>query len=257
MRAVILAAGRGSRMAALTAERPKCMVEFRGRKLLEWQLCALRSAGVTEIAVVTGYRRELLAGFGLVEFHNARWAETNMVSSLACAANWLSAGPCIVSYSDIVYEAAGPAALARSTAQIAVTFDPEWRAQWELRFGDPLLDAETFRVSARSELVEIGKRPKAIEEVEGQYMGLLRLGPAGWREIERIRAELDPATRDRIDMTSTLQRVIEAGRVAISAIPYRGSWAELDTENDVRVLGDLPWRGEPFAHGPEDPLRRQ
>jgi hypothetical protein len=53
MRAIILAAGRGSRMKNLTDERPKCLVELRGKTLLEWQLGALRHAGINEIAHVT------------------------------------------------------------------------------------------------------------------------------------------------------------------------------------------------------------
>ena len=53
MKDIILAAGRGSRMKNLTADRPKCLVELRGKALLDWQLEALRAAGVTEIAIVT------------------------------------------------------------------------------------------------------------------------------------------------------------------------------------------------------------
>lgn len=241
MKALILAAGRGSRMAGLTAGRPKCLVEFRGRALLDWQIAALREGGASEIGIVTGYRRELLSDRGLREFFNPRWAETNMVSSLARAREWLAREPCLVSYSDIVYSAAGPIALAASTAEIAISYDADWRRQWELRFDDPLCDAETFRIGTDGRLCEIGGRPRTIEEVEGQYMGLLRFAPAGWAEVERIRAELDPAACDRIDMTSTLARVIEAGRIAIAAIRYRGVWAELDTENDVRVLGSTGW----------------
>ena len=89
MKAIILAAGRGSRMKNMTDDRPKCMVELRGKPLLEWQLTALHEAGISEIAIVTGYKRELLANRAPMEFHNPRWAETNMVSSLACAQEWL------------------------------------------------------------------------------------------------------------------------------------------------------------------------
>ena len=96
MRAIILAAGRGSRMNDLTDDRPKCLVELRGKPLLEWQLAAIREAGITEIAIVTGYKRELLARYELTEFHNPRWAETQMLSSLAYAKKWLESSPSIV-----------------------------------------------------------------------------------------------------------------------------------------------------------------
>ena len=148
MKAIILAAGRGLRMRDLTDERPKCLVEMRGKVLLDWQLEALRGAGVSDIAIVAGYKSELLSNRGLVEFQNPRWAETNMVSSLACAQEWLLSEPCIVSYSDIFYEALAVESLIKSTARLAITYDPHWLKLWEKRFDDPLLDAETFRLNS-------------------------------------------------------------------------------------------------------------
>ncbi len=233
MKAIILAAGRGSRMKNLTDEVPKCLVELRGKSLLEWQLQALREAGVSDISIVTGYKRELLVGRGLVEFHNPRWAQTNMVSSLACAGAWLESGPCLVSYSDIFYSEQAPRALMACAADLAVTYDPQWRVLWEKRFGDPLLDAETFRMHADGSLAEIGNKPGTVAEIQGQYMGLLRFTPAGWHEVLRIRAALPPEACDRMHMTGTLQKVIEAGRVPIAAVPYAGEWGEVDSQSDL------------------------
>jgi len=235
LKAIILAAGRGSRMKNLTDECPKCLVELRGKPLLDWQLKALREAGITEIAIVTGYKRELLSGRGLKEFHNPRWAETNMVSSLACAAEWLEAEPCMVSYSDIFYDSSAVTALMNCPAMLAVTYDANWRALWEKRFGDPLLDAETFRMKADGTLAEIGNKPKTVEEVEGQYMGLLRFTPPGWKEVVRIRAALPSEQCDRMHMTGTLQKVIEAERIPVAAVPYRGAWGEVDSAEDIAI----------------------
>lgn len=236
MKAIILAAGRGSRMKNLTDERPKCLVELRGKALLDWQLDALCAAGIHEIAIVTGYKREALVKRDLVVFHNARWAETNMVSSLACADEWLEAGPCIVSYSDIFYDSSAVIALMESSAPLAVTYDPYWRDLWESRFGDPLLDAETFRIKADGVLAEIGNKPRTIEEVEGQYMGLLRFTPEGWREVVRVRAGLSQVEHDKMHMTGTLEKIIEAGRLPISAVPYTGEWGEVDSTEDLRLF---------------------
>jgi len=220
-------------MKNLTDERPKCLVEVRGKALLDWQLEALRTAGIVEIAIVTGYKRDLLANRGLVEFHNARWAETNMVSSLTCAENWMRVEPCIVSYSDIFYGPVAVRSLMTCEAALAVTYDPDWQALWTQRFGDPLLDAETFRLTAENTLAEIGMRPTSLVEVQGQYMGLLRFTPEGWSEILRIRGELKSDQRDTMHMTGTLQEVIVAGRVAIAAVPYTGEWGEVDSADDL------------------------
>lgn len=233
MKAIILAAGRGSRMKDLTAERPKCLVELRGKALLDWQLEALRASNITEISIITGYKRELLANWGLVEFHNERWAETNMVSSLNCALEWLQSGPCIVSYSDIFYSPAAVQSLMTCTASLAVTYDPNWLELWTQRFGAPLLDAETFRMTPERTVAEIGNKPKSVEEVQGQYMGLLRFTPEGWAEVLRIRSGLTSEQCDKMHMTGTLQKVIDAGRVAIAAVPYGGEWGEVDSAEDL------------------------
>lgn len=233
MKAIILAAGRGSRMKDLTDERPKCLVELRGKALLDWQLEALRAAGITEIAIVTGYKRQLLTDRGLTEFHNARWAETNMVSSLACAQEWLQAEPCIVSYSDIFYSPMAVQSLRICAASLAVTYDPNWLELWTQRFGNPLLDAETFHLTPEHTLAEIGNKPTSVDEVQGQYMGLLRFTPEGWAEVLRIRSGLTFEQCDKMHMTGTLQKVIDAGRVAIAAVPYTGEWGEVDCANDL------------------------
>lgn len=233
MKAIILAAGRGSRMRHMTDARPKCLVEFQGRALLDRQIGALHAAGIQDIGIVTGYRREMLADRATREFHNPRWAQTNMVASLAYAHEWLSREPCVISYSDIFYEPHAVSLLMDSQAALAITYDPDWLDIWQRRFADPLSDAETFQLRPDGTLAEIGRKPGTVQEVQGQYMGLLRIGPAGWSEIQRIRDGLPDADRDGMHMTGTLQAVVQAGRVPVEAIPYRGAWGEIDSETDL------------------------
>ena len=60
MKALILAAGRGSRMNHLTDEIPKCLVKLKGKTLLEYQLEIIRKSEIKEIGIVTGYKKEKL-----------------------------------------------------------------------------------------------------------------------------------------------------------------------------------------------------
>ncbi len=236
MKAIILAAGRGSRMKELTEEIPKCLLEVKGKALLDRQVESLKEAGIDEIAIVTGYKRELLIDRCLFEFNNPRWAETNMVSSLACAGEWLDLEPCIVSYSDIFYDSQAVVSLMEDNSELAVTYDPNWLELWTSRFGDPLLDAETFRMDENSFLTEIGNKPGSIDEVEGQYMGLLRFTPCGWREVVSLRRSFPPSVCDSMHMTGTLQKLIENKQVEIKAVPYHGAWGEFDSQEDVNLI---------------------
>lgn len=239
MKAIILAAGRGSRMKNMTDERPKCLVELNGKTLLERQLTALRAAGIKDIGIVTGYKREMLQKYELVEFHNPRWAETQMVSSLACASDWLEKEPCIVSYSDIFYEPSAVKLLMGCHADLAVTYDPDWLELWAGRFGDPLLDAETFKLKKDGTLADIGNKPKTVEEVQGQYMGLLKFTPTGWGKIEYIRSTMGGDDRNAIHMTGIMQILIQQYDFAIMANKYLGVWGEVDSEVDLSYYSTL------------------
>ena len=91
----------------------------------------------------------------------------------------------------------------------------------------------TFRLATDGSLLEIGNKPTTVEEVEGQYMGLLRFSPLGWSEVERLRSSLSAKECDRMHMTGTLQRIVESGRISIATVAYRGEWGEVDSEDDL------------------------
>jgi L-glutamine-phosphate cytidylyltransferase len=249
-RALILAAGRGSRLQKLTEDRPKCLVELAGKPLLQWQLDALRTAGIADITVVRGYRKECLAGPGYDTLENPRWSETNMVATLRCAAEILRAGPVIVSYSDIVFHPAIAQALAQADGDLALSFDRRWHELWQARFASPLEDAETFRTKDGF-VVEIGGRATDAARIEGQYMGLLRFTPAGWEAVEGFLARLPALEADRLDMTGLLRRLL-AEDVRVQAVPVEGRWCEVDNERDRALYEDALARtvvdGTPWLH---------
>lgn len=239
MKAIILAAGRGSRMQNLTDEAPKCLLEVRGKALIDWQIEALNRAGIDEIALVTGYRAESLRSRGMVEFHNSEWSSSNMVKSLSLANDWLMAGPCIVTYSDIIFGPSAVSSLIQITSPFAVAYDPDWIGLWQERFEDPLDDAESFRLNADATLAEIGGKATSIESIEGQYMGILRYSPEAWDEVARIRRSIGEDEFKRLSMTALLQLVIGAGRVPVTAVPHLGNWAEFDTAKDWSLYRGL------------------
>ncbi len=239
IKAIILAAGRGSRMKNLTDNLPKCLVKFHNKPLLHYQLESILANGIMadNIAIVSGYQCEQIQQqcniFKCKEFHNERWKETNMVYSLSCASEWLKNYPCIVSYSDIFYEKLAIELLKNDNSDLSLTYDKNWLAIWKKRFTNPLDDAETFKIDNQHYLLEIGNKTKNLADIQGQYMGLLKFTPKSWNYIENLRSKLSKNESDNMHMTGTLQRIILANELKIKAIAYNGKWGEIDNENDL------------------------
>ena len=233
MRAIILAAGRGSRMKTLTTNQPKCLLKVKNKPLIEWQLEAFSTNKIKKIALVTGYKREMLEKYSLKEFFNSNWQTTQMVSSLVCASKWLESEPCIVSYSDIFYRPEIIKSLINSGSELAIAYDPNWLELWEDRFDDPLSDAESFKLDENKNLLEIGKRPLNISEIEGQYMGLIRFTPQGWKKFRGLKESLPSKIQDSIHMTGMLQKLLELKKLSIEAIPNLDTWGEVDSQTDL------------------------
>jgi hypothetical protein len=101
--------------------------------------------------------------------------------------------------------------------------------------------AETFRLDGAGHIVDIGRRPNNYDEIEGQYMGLLRFTPLVWRLVTTHLDSLEPAIVCKMDMTTLLNRLIGAG-VAVAGIPTSEAWGEVDSESDLTLYEALAER---------------
>ena len=140
----------------------------------------------------------------------------------------------VVSYADIVYPAEHARALCAQGGShpVALTYDTQWEALWRIRFADPLLDAESF--ACRDGLLcDIGRKPCGLDDIHGQYMGLLRLTAQGWQTISAVCRELGEAV-DRTDMTTFL-RLLLSRRIPVAAVPVAGRWCEVDDQDDLHA----------------------
>lgn len=249
MRAIILAAGEGTRLRPHTADKPKCLVELAGKPLLEHQLHALQVAGIDDITIVTGYRAEQIVAYGWPTRHNRDWVSTNMVASLMCAADLLDGSKdVLIAYSDIVYEPGILMRLYRCREPLCTSVDKQWRRLWQLRCDDPLSDAETLKLNPTGDIVEIGRKPTSYDQIEAQYMGLVlaradvaRLLPVIYRGLDAD-ATYDGKGKPSMYMTSFLQWLINHGR-PVRAVPVDGGWLEVDSVADLEMYERLHGEG--------------
>lgn len=229
-RAIILAAGRGSRMKEHTKEKPKCLNILANDTLLNWQLKSLKEAGIEKITVVNGYKSDLIKG-NFETVTNKRWNETNMVASLFCIPSTKSSA--IISYSDIVYKSEHVNSLKKSNGDIVITADLKWEELWKLRFENPLDDAETFK-SINGLLTNIGGKTNNMLDIEAQYMGLLKLTSKGWNQMFNLFKTFSKEKQDRLDMTSMINELLKI-RIKVNVVFVSGGWCESDSYSDIEV----------------------
>ena len=99
---------------------------------------------------------------------------------------------------------------------------------------NPLSDAESFDIDANGRITDIGRKAGDVAKIKGQYMGLLKVSPSGWRRISDYVERMAPSERDRLDMTSLLQRLIAEG-TDVMAVSVAGPWGEVDSASDLAV----------------------
>ena len=239
--AILLVAGEGKRLRPYTVDRPKCLVEVDGESLLERQLRVLRSCNVNDIKLVAGYKYEMLSDKNCNLIVNTEYHSSNMVWTLLCAIDNIEKidRDLIISYGDIVYSKDILLNMINSNSDISVAVDMEWESYWRTRNENPIDDAETLKINSAGDIIDIGQKPSSIEEIQGQYMGLIKLSVVGFSAMKKfIKNTIDNnillGDNDikHAYMTDLLQAMIRDG-IVISSIPIHSVWVEIDTPEDL------------------------
>ncbi len=244
-RAVVLAASRGSGLGELTADRPKCMLDVRGRPLLDRLVETLRAGGLRDITVVRGYRKHTVDIASIRTVDNDLHAQTGEAASLACAAEALE-GPCVISYGDVLYRQYILERLLQCEGEIVLGVDARWDersstdADWvrdhvacDRGFSDDFLDERPVHATA------IGH---ALDEatVSGEWIGLAKLGGEGARAVRELIAEWrDEGRLQRASMVDLLAELIARGHRP-RVLYVAGHWLDVDNPADLEQARRFP-----------------
>jgi choline kinase len=239
MKAIILSAGQGSRLGHLVDDRPKCLIEFNGRSLLDRQLDTLAATGVDEAVVVTGFHDELVnaaiarrsGGPRVRMIFNPFYKVADNTGSLYMAREELS-GDCLVWNGDtLVSKALMAKVMANGREGICVTIDRK----------DSYDEDDMKVVENGGRLTAIGKR-LGREAVNAESIGLLAFRGSG---AEQFREAIDAAMRTPEGTTIWYLRVINqiAQSGAVWTLDIQGEeWGEVDFPADVDVAEQLTAR---------------
>lgn len=238
--AIIIAAGLGSRMKGYSEARPKCLLEFGKKTLLERQLQAYKEAGISKISLVRGYKKEAINYDGITYYDNDDYENNNILNSLFYAEDAL-AGPVVIAYSDILFESPVVERLLESKHDISIVVDIDWRGYYVDRKDHPIEEAENVIFDANNNVVEIGKIMTNRNDVHGEFIGMLKLSPRGAEIFKRHFHKSKESYWDKpfqraaifqkAYITDLLQEMAELG-VSIHCVIIERGWKEIDTIED-------------------------
>jgi len=239
MKSIILAAGKGERLRPYTMEKPKCLVDIADKNLLDVQIKTLNSLNIKNIVIVGGYLNHLLDNKSDKLIINSEYENTNMVWSLFCAQDELF-GDIILSYGDIVYSKKILKDLISSDSDISVVIDLNWKSYWSSRIINPLDDLETLKLDSSGYIIELGKKANSYEDIDGQYIGLMKFTSKGIEILKKTLEELyrsgeikDKSFKNAY-MTDLIQHLIDSG-YKVKAVPTKYDWIEIDTPEDLKA----------------------
>jgi choline kinase len=252
VKAVIIGAGRGSRLRHLTEEIPKTLVPVLGRPMLDGILEALEYGGFArrDVVFICGYRasviRERYPDLTYVE--NVGWEGNNILLSLLCAREHLSEG-FVSTYADIVYRKEIVRDLVASPHDIALGCDTDWRRRYIGRSQHPETDAEKLR--AEGDRVVQLSRKIVSESAQGEFIGVMKASPGGAAQLVRAFDEAKKAfsgqvfregrSFEKAYLIDLLQHMLESG-TAMHRVDTDGGYMEIDTLEDAS-LADAWWKG--------------
>ncbi len=243
MKAIILAAGEGSRLRPLTNNKPKCMVDLAGKPIIGWQLDTFKKCGVDKISVVAGFEEDVVNYPGVTKYVNPDYDSTNMVHSLFCAAKEFNE-TILISYGDIIYSEEVLRKLIDSEGELVIACDEDWLSYWQERFNNPLDDAETFVKNENGYVRSLGQKATTLDEIEGQFIGLVKVSVKAMNKLRQFYLEALESNEPenawgsgrhvkKAYMTDLLNFACSQGMAKFNSI-NRG-WFEVDSIKDLEI----------------------
>ncbi|MBV8436811.1 MAG: phosphocholine cytidylyltransferase family protein [Silvibacterium sp.] len=230
MKAVILAAGQGTRIRSVHGERPKCLIPVGDQTILDCQLDALSMAGVREVAIVVGYKKEQIidhvrfrrnhVGPNVHFIQNPAFGLTNNIYSLWVAREWLRDDSFVCLNADVIFDAEILVSALQGTASISMIVDPEWRD-------------ETMKVIIRDGLVVRMSKKIPRDQFHGTYIGITTFRRPIQEEFFGKMEELVGAGRVNEFFNAAVQELADEG-VSVGFTTTDGLvWAEIDDPLDL------------------------
>ena len=230
-KAVLLAAGKGTRMRELTNELPKPMIAVRGKPILQHIVEGLAAAGVTHFQIIVGWRAEVVreffgdgAKFGVSVEYATQVVQDGTGRVVDLAKDFAGSDPFVLSYGDILVTPENYqrlVALGEAEALISVKHNP----------GEIAKGGAVF-VNERFEMTDLREKPQPGEPTSPWYnAGVYTFRPS----IFEFTARLEKSPRGEYELTDAIRNLAQSG-LKVQAYELTGEWADV---RDPEVLAEL------------------
>jgi phosphoenolpyruvate phosphomutase len=251
MTAIIAAAGFEKQLLPLIEDKPKCLLDIKGKTILERQVAALNECNIKDIALVRGYKKEAITLPNIRYYDNDRYEETGELVSLFCAENEMK-GRCLLLYGDIMFETAVLEKLLKSPADISLVVDLAWYDQLQHGATAPhikpdlvsLQDPPGKNVLSRyispdeqNRIVKIGQHVPH-EQAHGEFIGLAMFSERGIDAFKQVYRDAqqtyqakgfhEAGSLTKATFTDMVQELIDKGH-SVNCVPIFKGWMEVDS----------------------------
>ena len=241
MKLLLLAAGKSSRIFE-SIKKNKCLIKVKNKSLIQNIIDNAHNSSIKNIDVITGFKPENikkdLKKYDNINFiKNTRYKTTDMVYS-ALLGLQKSHTDTIISYTDIYYDdTVFSDLIKKKNPYITVPFIKDWRNVWKTRKKNIFDDAETFMISRKNILKEIGNKidKNNLKHIDGQFMGIIYIPKKYLSLVIRFYKDFD---NDSLQFTNFLNKLIKY-KVKINCLEYKNFWYEIDDLEDYKNISKL------------------
>ena len=230
MKAVILAAGQGTRIRAVHGERPKCLIKVDDKTILDHQIDGLSKAGIDDIAIVVGYEKQQIIrhvqkrfGRGTLRIHfieNPAFALTNNIYSLWMARDWLNGDKFACLNADVIFDPKILDSALKASSPILMIVDPEWRD-------------ETMKVIIDNRQIVQMSKQISQSEFSGTYIGITVFDQMINARFFAKMQDLINAGRVNEFFNVAVQELVDEGLRVGFTTTGGAAWAEIDDPLDL------------------------
>ena len=243
MKAIVIAAGEGSRMGNLTQNIPKPLVMVNGKSIIERQISILKKNGILDIIIITGPHHEKFNFEKIRYVRDKNFLEHDQLGRLITAQKEID-GDVIILFADIIFENTVLTKILESKSDISIAVDMNCESTYALRSDNSFDEADKVRFEQGNVSRIFKTMTEADKKFEiGEFIGLMKLSKNGSKQLvecyEKIQSVHkgrfhDAVSLEKAKLVDILQELIE-NKIRIDAIPITGEWCEIDTEEDLEI----------------------